>query len=415
MDAAKAPSGPQDARETKGRAIAKAHGAVKRIGRKFTVRSQASEGTYLVDLAGDEDAGAATCTCRDYEIRRRKCKHISAVEWSIVLEVSDDGAVTETRTVKVTYRQDWPAYNAAQCEEKERVASLLRSLCDGVVNPPHPGRGPKPLPLSDAAYAMAMKVYTTFSGRRASTDIRHAATAGHLSEAPHYNSVFRFFDDERMTPILTALVEDSAAPLAAVESKFAVDSTGFSTSVYRRWYDHKYGREMKEATWVKAHAIVGVHTNVITSIKVTDGTGADSPEFGALVASTAQRFHMREVSADKAYLSHDNLATVEACGAVPYIPFKINSQGDGSAAWRRMYGMFMYRSDEFLAHYHARSNVESTFSAIKRKFGGAVRSKRFTAQTNEVLCKALCFNLSMLVHAMREMGADLTFDAPKVH
>lgn len=52
-----------------------------------------------------------------------------------------------------------------------------------------------------------------------------------------------------------------------------------------------------------------------------------------------------------------------------------------------MYGLFMYRQPEFMAHYHARSNAESTFSAMKRKFGPSVRSKNPTAQVNEVLCK----------------------------
>lgn len=31
------------------------------------------------------------------------------------------------------------------------------------------------------------------------------------------------------------------------------------------------------------------------------------------------------------------------------------------------------------------------------------------AQTNEVLCKSLCFNLSMLVHAMHEHGVEPAF------
>lgn len=88
----------------------------------------------------------------------------------------------------------------------------------------------------------------------------------------------------------------------------------------------------------------------------------------------------------------------------PYIPFKSNSKGDGPAAWRRMWGLFMFRSEEFLKHYHLRSNVESTFSAIKRVFGGAVRSKVFAAQVNEVLCKILCHNLVCLVHGMYELG-----------
>lgn len=94
---------------------------------------------------------------------------------------------------------------------------------------------------------------------------------------------------------------------------------------------------------------------------------------------------------------------------MPYIPFKSNSQSQGSAAWRRMWGLFMYRQPEFRQHYHLRSNVESTFSAMKRKFGPSVRSKNQTAQINEVLCKALCFNLSMLVHAMFELGIEPTF------
>jgi transposase len=74
-----------------------------------------------------------------------------------------------------------------------------------------------------------------------------------------------------------------------------------------------------------------------------------------------------------------------------------------------MHAMFTLREDEFLASYHRRSNVESAFSAIKRKFGGGVRSKAFTAQVNEVLCKILCHNLTVLVHAMHELGIEPRF------
>jgi transposase len=404
-----------DAREERGRLLAQTV-TIKRLGEKWIVPSSTGAGQYLVDLYAEE---GARCDCPDSQLRRRKCKHAHCVEWVLIFEAGADGTQVVTETVKITrktYKQDWPAYNAAQAEEETRVAALLRSLVDGVQNPPHPGRGPKPVPLSDAVYAMAMKVYTGFSGRRASTRIQERADAGHLLAAPAYNTVFDCFAKPEITPLLAALVADSAAPLASVESKFAVDSTGFGTSVYRRWFDHKYGREMKEAKWIKAHALVGVNTNVVCAIRVTESNANDSPEFAPLVKATNLRFDMREVSADKAYLSHDNLATVESVGAVPYVPFKSNSTGDGSAAWRRMYGMFMLRTDEFLAHYHARSNVESTFSAIKRKFGGAVRSKTLVAQTNEVLCKVLAFNLTVLVHATRELGIEPVFStAPTVH
>jgi transposase len=103
-------------------------------------------------------------------------------------------------------------------------------------------------------------------------------------------------------------------------------------------------------------------------------------------------------------LSNANLTAIEAAGDVPDVPLKSNSKGEGTAAWRKMWGCFMYCQDECQAHYHLRSNVESVFSAIKRKFGGSVRSKRYTAQANEILCKILCYNLSILAQDVRELG-----------
>jgi transposase len=155
--------------------------------------------------------------------------------------------------------------------------------------------------------------------------------------------------------------------------------------------------------------MVGVKTGIVAAVKVTGSNANDCPELPALLAATSQRFDVAEVSADKAYLSRSNLNAVEAAGAVPYIPFKSNSKGNGPASWRKMWGCFIYRQDEFQAHYHLRSNVESVFSSVKRKFGGAVRSKKFVAQVNEILCKILCHNLAVLAHAMRELGIEPIF------
>jgi hypothetical protein len=47
-----------------------------------------------------------------------------------------------------------------------------------------------------------------------------------------------------------------------------------------------------------------------------------------------------------------------------------------------MYHYFEFRKDEFLQHYHKRSNVESTFSMMKREFGDGLRSKTDVAMVN---------------------------------
>jgi len=66
---------------------------------------------------------------------------------------------------------------------------------------------------------------------------------------------------------------------------------------------------------------------------------------------------------------------------------------------------------EFSATYHKRSNAESVFSSMKRKFSDAVRSKTPVSQTNEVLLKCLCHNLVCLIHEMHETGAPVAFTA----
>jgi len=393
-----------DAREQRGLEIA-ATVKLRQKGALWMVPSQTGNGiSYSVDITGD----VPTCSCPDHETRRLKCKHIYAVEFSIKRETRPDGTTTITKTVRVTYGQNWPAYNAAQTHEKTRVTELLRGLCDGIPQPPQ-GRGRPRLPLSDVVFSAVMKVYSTFSGRRVTSDLRECKERGLVAEAPHYNSVFNYLEDAALTPILKALIEESASPLRAVETDFAVDSSGFSTSTFDRWYDAKYGRMRSEHQWIKAHLMVGVKTNVVTSVEVTDGYANDMPRLPGLVATTASRFQIAEVSADKGYLSNNNFNAVVNIGATPYIPFKVNSKGEGPELWRKLWHFYQFNRTEFLAKYHKRSNVESTFSMIKMKFGGAVRSKVPVAQMSEVLCKVVCHNLCVLVQSIYELGIAPTF------
>jgi hypothetical protein len=74
-----------------------------------------------------------------------------------------------------------------------------------------------------------------------------------------------------------------------------------------------------------------------------------------------------------------------------------------------MYHYYCCNREEFLARYHKRSNVESTFSAVKRKFGAAVRSRNATAMVNEVLCKFLCNNLCCVILSQIELGIEAAF------
>jgi transposase len=379
-----------------------------RKGNMWIVPSQVGHGEYKVNL----DPRMPRCTCPDHEFTQARCKHIYAVEYVLERETTPDGRTVVTETVKVTrktYTQNWPAYNAAQTQEKSRLQGLLYELCRNIPEPEQ-RRGRPRLSLADIIFASTFKVYSTVSGRRFQSDLQEARRRGFLSQMPSYNSVFRYLEAEALTPYLYELIKLSAAPLKSIESDFAVDSSGFSTGQFMRWLDVKYGKEEDRRMWIKVHLMCGVKTNVVTSVEISDGYSNDHGYFKPLLeAAAGNGFTLKEVSADKAYLSGENLLTTLRHKAIPYIPFKSNSKaqtnyGPKSTLWTRMLEFYTDHREEFLTHYHKRSNVETTFHMIKSKFGQRLRSKTMTAQINEALCKVLCHNLCVVIQSQHELN-----------
>jgi hypothetical protein len=244
-----------DGRQLRGLELA-ATKVIKKFGTGWMVPSQTTRRNYRVTRG----TAGLRCTCPDYELRGETCKHGYAVEFFQKRETAPDGTVTETRAMRVTYSQDWSAYNAAQVNEKEQFCQLLRDLVAGVPQPEQK-RGRPSLPVADKVFAAAFKIYSTVSGRRFMTDMRQAAADGYVSRVPHYNSIFNAIDDETLTPVLQDLIVKSSLPLQAVETTFAVDSTGFSTSQFYRHFTAKWGGEQQTSrNWIKAHCCVGVKT-----------------------------------------------------------------------------------------------------------------------------------------------------------
>src|SRR5690242_419636 len=89
---------PMEPREMKGLEIA-AKSKVIRKGKSnlWLVPSQAGrEEKYTVAMHDEKPE----CTCRDFEFRATKCKHIFAVEYTIQREQTADGTTITTETVK---------------------------------------------------------------------------------------------------------------------------------------------------------------------------------------------------------------------------------------------------------------------------------------------------------------------------
>ena len=393
-----------EVRKQRGYEIAKTSRIEKTEKGYWKVPSQSGAGFYIVKSNGF----GAECDCPDHELRQCKCKHIWAVELIVTQEVDNQGNVTITKTIRKTYSQDWSNYDKASINQKSLFMKLLKDITSNLNQEYKFGR--PTLPVSDMVYSSVMKVFTTFSLRRFMSDMQIAKEKGYVNATPCYASVGHFMQKKEITPLLAKMITLTSLPLTTIEKDFAIDSTGFGTSIFQRWYSFKHGKEISSRRWVKCHFVTGVKTNIIPSVKITTEFDNDCPQLPELVNKIAENFDMEELSGDKAYLSQQNLEIIDEKGALPFIPFKTNSQANKNGMiWKKMFYLFQLNNERFLEHYHKRSNAETSVMMVKSKFGGSVRSKTWTAQVNEVLCKIICHNICVVIQEMHELGINPNF------
>lgn len=213
-----------------------------------------------------------------------------------------------------------------------------------------------------------------------------------------------------MRPALVDLIEKSSLPFTAFETIFASDSTGFASSRHVNWFEKKHrGGARREHDWVKAHFTCGVRSNVVTAVEIGPRDAQDSPFLPSMLQTTKKNFQVDEFLADKAYGSVLNHIVIDRAGATAYIPFKSNHNGQRGGIWKRKLHEFHLHREEFLQHYHQRSNAETTVHMIKSKFRDEVRAKTEPAMINEVLCKFLAHNICCLIQATYEIGLPVDF------
>lgn len=297
----------------------------------------------------------------------------------------------------------WHDYNKSQTKEKALFFNILGELCDHIEEKSKETPGRKPRLTKDIVFSLVLKQYLNTSARRVQSDLKLSAEAGFISEEIPFNTLLDHLRRKDLKHVLKELIEISSLPLKQIEFDFAPDSTGFSSSRYVTFFDYKHKKDKRQNVWRKCHAVCGVKTNIVTAVYISDGYAADQNFFEDLARDTAKNFAIRDFCADKGYLSGRNFALIKYLGGNAFIPFKKNTTANSHSRsgyrsyFKSAYHFFKENREEYLKRYHKRSNIESTFSMIKRKFGNNIRCKNEVSQDNEILAKILAHNICVLI------------------
>jgi transposase len=301
----------------------------------------------------------------------------------------------------------------SQQKEKSFFFRYLSNLCDLIVEPKHQ-KGRKPRPTRDIIFAIVLREYLGTSTRRLQSDLNLCAKSGYITSEIPFTTLLDHMQRVDLKNILKHLIEISSLPLKNLETEFAIDGTGFSTSRYETYFSIKHIRKENWKQSLKAHVVCGVESNIITAIEITGGRVHDNTMFETLARDTRRNFKIKHFYADKGYTCAKNYEIISELGGRAFIPFRKNATGRGASNNRSLYktNLKFYNEcrEEFMRDYGKRENIESVFSTIKRRFGNNIKCKNAMPQTNELLARALCYNLCILVRKVFSDGICVDFD-----
>ncbi|HEV8430070.1 MAG TPA: transposase [Pyrinomonadaceae bacterium] len=162
------------------------------------------------------------------------------------------------------------------------------------------GPGRVPILFSLVRCFQIVRFTKHFTRPRLSLELSQAKPAKQFGDRlPYTNRITTqysaYLESKALTSYLYELVKLSAQPLKSVETDFAVDSSGFSTGQFMRWFDVKYGEKEDRRMWLKLHLMCGVKTNIVSSVEVSDGYANAYHFYKGLVDQTKQGgFGMKE-------------------------------------------------------------------------------------------------------------------------
>jgi hypothetical protein len=254
-----------------------------------------------------------------------------------------------------------------------------------------------------------------------------------LRKVPHQNTLSRWVNDERLTPILRDALKTTAKVFRAMETAAIVDSTKMSQmpTAHSRYVE--YGDDVRdEADWMKIHLLVGVETLVCMDVEFSGSIGAGTHDINfliPLVKRVINTFSLKYVLADKAYLSEMSVGKLWDMGIQAVIPIKKQWNGEKMKSYYAVFqDLITWYKDQPSFHevYRLRPKIESFNSLLKRVTDGYCWSrgrprlnqdgaKIHNAKTpcvawiNETLCKLIYVNLRLIVRWELITGYRMSF------
>jgi len=176
-----------------------------------------------------------------------------------------------------------------------------------------------------------------------------------------------------------------------------LDASGIRLVGRSIWFCIRSKKSIRKKDCDKIHIAVSLCSLLIANFKISNSKRNDSPFLRKLLKPFEK---LALVIVDKGYSNKTNAEFVANKEGAFFSPFKKNAQPSGLNVWAYLYRLWKTFPYFCKGIYNQRSKVEAVFSALKKRYGDQLHSKKWHTRRREMAMRFIAYNVRIIIGIM---------------